>query len=164
MKDFESLKFQINELVNKEIEVLNLKVYQINNLKEFENDMIQILVEDSLQANKPLDFDILIKANDLVSNKIDQLIKTKDKYLLEISSSGIEKQIRNQEELLKALEQWVYVQLNNEIKKIKEFEGYVTKYNDQTNTFTFSFFIKGQKKNLDVKFDDIKFIRYAVRF
>ena len=130
MKDFESLKFQINELVNKELEVLNLKVYQINNLKEFENDMIQILVEDSLQANKPLDFDILIKANDLVSNKIDQLIKTKDKYLLEISSSGIEKQIRSQEELLKALEQWVYVQLNNEIHKVKEFEGYVTKFND----------------------------------
>lgn len=40
MKDFKSLKFQINELVNKELEVLNLKVYQINNLKEFENDMI----------------------------------------------------------------------------------------------------------------------------
>ncbi|WFQ90305.1 ribosome maturation factor RimP [Mycoplasma feriruminatoris] len=164
MKDFESIKFQINELVNKELEVLNLKVYEINNLKEFENDMIQILVEDALQANKPLDFDILIKANDLVSNKIDQLIKTKDKYLLEISSSGIEKQIRNKEELIKALDQWVYVQLNNEIKKIKEFEGYVTKYNNDTDTFSFSFFIKGQKKKLDLKWDDIQFIRYAIRF
>ncbi|UKS54252.1 Ribosome maturation factor RimP [Mycoplasma feriruminatoris] len=164
MKDFESIKFQINELVNKELEVLNLKVYEINNLKEFENDMIQILVEDALQANKPLDFDILIKANDLVSNKIDQLIKTKDKYLLEISSSGIEKQIRNKEELIKALDQWVYVQLNNEIKKIKEFEGYVTKYNNDTDTFSFSFFIKGQKKKLDLKWDNIQFIRYAIRF
>nr|VZS00491.1 Ribosome maturation factor RimP [Mycoplasma feriruminatoris] len=164
MKDFESIKFQINELVNKELEVLNLKVYEINNLKEFENDMIQILVEDALQANKPLDFDILIKANDLVSNKIDQLIKTKDKYLLEISSSGIEKQIRNKEELIKALDQWVYAQLNNEIKKIKEFEGYVTKYNNDTDTFSFSFFIKGQKKKLDLKWDDIQFIRYAIRF
>ncbi|ABC01507.1 ribosome maturation factor RimP [Mycoplasma capricolum] len=164
MKDFESIKFQINELVNKELEVLNLKVYEINNLKEFENDMIQILVEDALQANKPLDFDILIKANDLVSNKIDQIIKTNQKYLLEISSSGIEKQIRSQEELIKALDQWVYVQLNNEIKKVKEFEGYVTKYNNDTNTFSFLFFIKGQKKTLEVMWNNIKFIRYAVRF
>ncbi|ADR24079.1 conserved hypothetical protein [Mycoplasma leachii PG50] len=164
MKDFESIKFQINELVNKELEVLNLKVYEINNLKEFENDMIQILVEDALQANKPLDFDILIKANDLVSNKIDQIIKTNQKYLLEISSSGIEKQIRSQEELIKALDQWVYVQLNNEIKKVKEFEGYLTKYNNDTDTFSFLFFIKGQKKTLDVMWKNIKFIRYAVRF
>ncbi|EOA07366.1 Hypothetical protein MYEA_2340 [Mycoplasma yeatsii 13926] len=164
MKKFSVVKSKIQEIVNKELEKLNLEVYQINNHREFDGDVLQILVQDISKSNKGLDFDTIVKANEVVSDALDQLNEIDEPYLLEVASAGIEKEIRTCQELEKAINEYLFVQLNSQQKNVLEFSGHLVKYDSDSNKFGFEFFVKGQKKKIELSWEDIKFVRYAIKF
>jgi ribosome maturation factor RimP len=84
--------------------------------------------------------------------------------MLEIASAGIEKPIRDFDEMIKAVNQYVWVELNNAIKNLSIFEGILADFDNETKEFKIEFFIKGQKKKAHFKWEDIKTVRYAVKF
>ncbi|SYV96168.1 Ribosome maturation factor RimP, partial [Mycoplasma putrefaciens] len=150
MKNFNILRQKLYDLINQKLESLNLEIYQINNHQEFAGDVLQILVQDKLKNNKRLDFDILVKANEIVSRALDDVKEIIDPYLLEVASAGIEKEIRTYQELQKALDEYLYIQLNQQVKNISEFMGYLVNYDDQSKIFKFEFFVKGQPKKIEL--------------
>jgi len=165
MKNFATIKEQIIDLVNPVLKKHHLKIYEVNNFSAFGDDILQILVEDENQSRKPLDLDFLVKVSEDVSHKlddIDHVIPTN--YLLEVASAGIEKAIRSEAELKQAVGEYVFVELKKEKNKIKEFNGIVESYADESQEFFFSYFVKGQKKKIALTFTEIKLVRYAVKF
>ncbi|PPE05495.1 ribosome maturation factor RimP [Williamsoniiplasma lucivorax] len=164
MKNFTSFKTQITDLANQILDQHHLKVYEINNFQEFDSDVIQILVEDKTEANKALSFDTLLLVNEALSNMMDDIPEIDDQYLLEVASAGIEKAIRNEDELIKAIGQYIHVEFHDPINKIQKTDGTLTGYEQETKTFDIEFFVKGQKKKLAFTWPIIKQARYAVKF
>ncbi|WP_031543154.1 ribosome maturation factor RimP [Mesoplasma photuris] len=165
MKNFSNIKQEVEEMTNVILKNHNLKVYEVNNFEDFESDVLQILIEDAIQPNKALDFDVLMSVNEAISNameKFDAIIK--DPYMLEVASAGIEKRIRSKEELANAIDQYVHLELHKAIANSKVIEGFLTEFNVDTQEFKIEYFIKGQKKKSYVKWDDISACRYAVKF
>ncbi|WP_027063336.1 ribosome maturation factor RimP [Mesoplasma seiffertii] len=164
MKNFSNIKPAIIEIANVILKEHNLRVYEVNNFVDFESDVLQILVEDLNQPNKPLDFDALTAVNEKLSIAMDEFDSIKEPYMLEIASAGIEKPIRDFEEMLKAIGQYICVELQAAIKNLTTFEGILVDFNNQTEEFKLEFFVKGQKKKALFKWADIKTVRYAVKF
>lgn len=164
MKNFDNVKPKITELANEILTKHNLRVYEVNNIvkSEFENDILQILIENSDQPNAPLDFDTLAIVNEDISLAMDKIDSLTEPYLLEIASGGIEKPIRNVGELNQALHQFVHVVFNNPINGLLKTNATVIGIYD--DLFEIEYFIKGQKKKSKIKWTDISQIRYAVNF
>jgi len=165
MKNFTTLKEQIINLVNPVLEKHHLKIYEVNNHSEFGDDILQILVEDKTDSKKLLDLDFLVKVSEEVSHKLDEIDHLiSSNYLLEVASAGIEKTIRSEAELKQAVGDYVFVELKKEMNKIKEFSGTVESYADESGKFFFTYFVKGQRKKINLTFAEIKLVRYAVKF
>ena len=64
--------------------------------------------------------------------------------------------IRNNEEIAKAVNSYVHVELEREA-----YEGYLVEFDGEVVTIKVNF--KGRIKNLKIDLKDIKFFRYAVK-
>jgi len=165
MIDLKKIQPQLEALIQPLLAVHELRIYELNCYQNSDSeDVLQVLIEFK-QGNKPLDFDLLVQINEAISAGLDTLDNQFiEPYLLEVASAGIEKPIRNETELNQAVNDYVYLELNNPQKGITKtyatFLGF-----DQTNKkYVFSYFIKGKPQKLDLEFAQIKFIRHAVKF
>ena len=62
--------------------------------------------------NGSLDMDTCVAVSEAVSEKLDQIDVIKDEYYLEVSSPGIEKPLRNWDQVVKAVNDFVHIDLN----------------------------------------------------
>lgn len=69
------------------------------------------------------------KLNNFIDPILDKELDIKEKYFLEVSSSGLEKNIRSDEQLKMFLNAKIQVKLFKPIDKSKDFMGILKKYN-----------------------------------
>ncbi|AGR41423.1 LSm family protein [Spiroplasma taiwanense] len=138
------------------------ELYEINILNEYESIVLQILVENIDLNKKDIEFDFLIKANEKISIFLDSLTELTEPYILEVSSAGAEREVRDSNILKNNINQYFYLKVNNPIENISEFQATLVEEKDEL--FTFSFFIKGKPKKIKLKWADINFIRFAIKF
>jgi len=165
MKKFQTLKSKIETLITPVLAKHHLKIYEVNNFAEFGNDILQILVEDETNPRKTLDLDFLMQVNEDVSKTLDQLDSAVEgNYFLEVASAGIERQIKTEIEVANSVNDYVYLELNKPKDRLQAFNGTITNYDPTTKQIEITYFVKGQKKKMILTFDEIKMIRYAVKF
>ncbi|ATG97459.1 ribosome assembly cofactor RimP [Mesoplasma lactucae] len=165
MIDIKQIEPEIKKAIQPSLDELNLNVYEINIVNDLEDNTLQILVEDKTDPQKPMDFDLIVGLTEKVSQALDGLNNLfPENYFLEVASAGIEKQIRSEAELQKAIGSYVHVEFNEPEKGIDSFDGEISSWNPETDEYEFNFFVKGAPKKRKAKFDDIRFIRYAVKF
>lgn len=109
-----------------------------------------------------LDMDTCVAVSEAVSEKLDEIDVIKDEYYLEVSSPGIEKPLRNFNAVMNNVGEYVHVELKEAVKGFDTFEGTLVNVEDQV--LTFQFFVKGAKKKIMTDYDNIEFIRLAVKF
>lgn len=149
-------KEELKKIFENQLMFLNLKVYEINLNYEFENDVFQVLLEK--ENNKVINFDDLTQANNIISSYLDKENLIDKKYVLEVSSAGIERQIKSEEDLRSSLNRYIFLKT----KDNREISGTLKKI--EKNNFIIFYFIKGQPKKIILKWEDIIFVRYAIKF
>ncbi|AKU79513.1 hypothetical protein [Spiroplasma turonicum] len=159
---FKNIILNSKDSINDILSELDLCLYEINLTKEFDSDVVQILVINKDPKNRLIDFDNLVKANELISAYFDKVDDTDFKYLLEVSSAGAERQIKSEELLFESLNLYMYVKLFTSKDGIKEFNGILIDNKDKIYTFTIN--LKGRIKKIKLKWDEIEFIRFAIKF
>ncbi|MDD6423303.1 MAG: ribosome maturation factor RimP [Intestinibaculum porci] len=112
--------------------------------------------------NGSLDMDTCVAVSEAVSEKLDQIDVIKDEYYLEVSSPGIEKPLRNWDQVVKAVNDYVHIDFKDPKEGLHEVEGTILSAEDQT--ITLQYFVKGRKKKIVVPYDNVRFIRLAVKF
>lgn len=80
-----------------------------------------------------------------------------DDYYLQMSTVGIEKELRNLEEVTNHVGGYVFIES-------QLFTGEATLNSVEEGILNVSFFLKGRPKKLAIPYDNIKFIRQAVKF
>lgn len=140
---------ELKKSLKRDLKSLGYVLYDVSFDKG--NNILQILIDKKMDLKEIEDLSKkLSKIMDLYDEEFDQ-------YILDVSSVGLERPIKSKEELNKAIDSYIYVK-TKELKinaYLREFDG---------ETLKLEKLDKNIKKNVEIKYDDIKQIHYAVDF
>lgn len=130
---------------------------------EYVKDNNEMYLRIYIEKNEGyLDMDTCVAVSDLISDKLDETDPIKDEYILEVSSPGIEKPLKTFEQVQKSVGEYVYAKFKNPKAGLCEVEGYLKSVDNQE--LEFEYLVKNIKKKIVVNYDNIQFIRLAVKF
>lgn len=109
-----------------------------------------------------LDMDTCVEITEVISAKLDEVDPIKNEYYLEISSPGIEKPLRSYEAVENAIGEYVYIQLKD--PKAGFDEVYATIEDVHDGILDITYLVKNIRKKASVAYENIQFIRLAVKF
>ena len=147
-----------NKLIN-EIEIviendltdLGFVVEYIEYIKEFDNYILRIVVD---KMDGKVDIEDCTNISRKIEEKIDDLIKDDKEYVLEVSSAGMERQLKTLKLYKKYIGYDIFVKLFKKTDilkdvKLKEFEAKLINLDEQQNKIT----VKMNISNIDVTFN-----------
>ena len=130
---------------------------------EYVKDNNEMYLRIYIEKNEGyLDMDTCVAVSELISDKLDETDPIKDEYILEVSSPGIEKPLKTFEQVQKSVGEYVYAKFKNPKAGLYEVEGYLKSVDNQE--LEFEYLVKNIKKKIVVNYDNIQFIRLAVKF
>lgn len=120
---------------------------------------LRIFVEKNVGS---LDMDTCVEITEVINAKLDEVDPIKNEYYLEISSPGIEKPLRSYEAVENAQGEYVYIQLKDSKAGLDEFYGTIEEVHDGILEMTY--LVKNIRKKVSIAYENIQFIRLAVKF
>lgn len=139
-------------------ETLGLKIISVDYVFESGIKILRVIAE----GENGLDLDEASKLNELISNELDVEDFIDEEYYLEVSSEGIEKELRSDDDIAKSVGKYVFVSTYEKINGLKEFYGDLLSFDGET--ITLSYMAKNIKKNVEIQKNKISKIRLAVKF
>jgi ribosome maturation factor RimP len=146
------------EIANKCAEKLGLEIVDVEWVKEHNIRILRII------ADHPdgLTIDHSTALNEEISAKLDEEDFIDGEYYLEVSSPGLERELRNDDEIFKAINEYIYIKCYQKVDGVKEFEGYLRNFDGETVTIEIN--DKGRKKEIRIAKKIISLIRLAIKF
>lgn len=120
-----SLEKKIEDLVKPIIENLGYKVYDVMYQKEGKDNYLRIFID----KESGIDLNDCEKVNDSINDILDEKDYIKAQYYLEISSPGLERNLRRDEQFLESIGKKVEVHLYNSVNKSKVITGILNEFN-----------------------------------
>lgn len=144
------------------MEIEKLKDNLKRDLKSLGYDLYDVYYQKkdnilSVIVDKQMDLNEVEELSKKVSSIMDLYDEDMDEYLLDVSSVGIEREIRDKKELEKAVGSYIYV-------KTKELKVYGDLLEFKDDVLTLETKDKNITKKVNINYSDIKFVRYAVKF
>ena len=155
----------MNELEKKCFEIasscadkLNLKIVEVAYVKEYGEYILRIIAD----KDGGLDIDGATQLNEAISNELDKYDFIKDEYLLEVSSPGLERELKSEEDYLGAVGDYICIYPKVKVEGKTEVYGDLLEYNN--GNFKLKINLKGRMKEVIINIDNIEKIRMAVKF
>lgn len=145
-----SIEERVENLLQKKIEELGYKLYDVQYVKEGQNYFLRVYIE---KENGSIDLNDCEKVNDGINDLLDTADYIKEQYFLEVSSTGVEKVLRKDKHLADNIGVEVEVNLFKPINKQKEFVGILENFNDDEIT------LKVQENEIKLNRKDISQIK-----
>lgn len=140
----EKLKSRLKEL----IESLDYYLYDVTYEKEGNDYILRVMIENDTFIN----IDDCIKVSKFVSEELDVLDPFKDPYMFEVTSAGAEHELRNSDEIKRAVGKNVHLETPEQ-----KMDGKLEKFKDGILT------IKQKNKRIhEVNYIDVSYIRTAI--
>ena len=118
---------KVEDLVTPKIEKLGYEVYDVEYVKEGKNYFLRIYID----SPKGIDLNDCEKVNNEIMDLLDEADYIKEQYFLEISSPGIEKNLRKDKHLKNNIGTEINIKLfKKEKKKKKEYQGILKDFNE----------------------------------
>ena len=130
----------------------DLIFYSVELAKEYGTTILRVI----LDKKDGLDIELLAKANEYLSERIDKYDGDMPEYMLEVSSRGAERTLDNEDEINEAIDKYIHVETENIVYEGKLLENNVDDVVVHIN-------IKGRFKKIPIKKEEIKLIRLAVK-
>ena len=120
---------KIEELVTKPITDLGYRVYDVMYVKEGKDNFLRIFIDN----DKGISLDDCEKVNDAITDMLDEADLIKDLYFLEISSPGVERNIRKDKHFEESTGKEVNIKLFKPLEnKEKEITGILKDFDKET--------------------------------
>ena len=140
---------KLKEDLKKDLDDIGYSLYDLSYEKK--DSILHVTID------KPMDLNEIEDLSKKVSLIMDKYDEDMDEYLLDVSSVGIERPIRSKEELEGAKGSYIYV-------KTKDFKVYGDLVDFKDDILTLNTKDKNINKTLKINYDELKFVRYAVKF
>lgn len=122
-----SLEKKIEDLVKPIIENLGYKVYDVMYQKEGKDNYLRIFID----KESGIDLNDCEKVNNGINDILDEKDYIKAQYFLEISSPGLERNLRRDEQFLDNIGKKVEIHLYNSVNKCKVITGILNEFNEK---------------------------------
>ena len=120
---------KIEEPVTKPITDLGYRVYDVMYVKEGKDNFLRIFIDN----DKGISLDDCEKVNDAITDMLDEADLIKDQYFLEISSPGVERNIRKDKHFEESIGKEVNIKLFKPLEnKEKEITGILKNFDKET--------------------------------
>ncbi len=133
------------------LEKSHLSIYSIKTKREFGEKILEILIDTEVMDIDELEKIHLEFQQTLTDDDLDP------DYYLELSSLGAERPLNTKDEFIKAINRYIYLES-------PKYRGYGTLLSIEDDTMTIEVNDKGRFKKIDVKLDDAKHARTAIKF
>ena len=137
-----NIENKINNLLTKIITDMGYELYDVEYVKEGSEYHLCIYID----KKEGIGINDCEKVNEAINPILDEKDLIKDKYFLEVSSTGLEKKLRKKEHYIKQIGNKIELKLFAKLEGKKLFQGVLKEYND-------SFLVITQDNNLDVKIE-----------
>lgn len=114
-----------------------------------------------IDREQSISMDDIVEVSELISNLLDEIDKSTDAYMLDVSSSGIEKEIKTCD-LKNKINEYVSIELKEPIKGVDLITGTIIDASDEE--ITVSYFLKGAPKKSVINIKNISIVRKAIKF
>ena len=121
---------KVEELVTKPINDLGYKVYDVMYVREGKDNYLRIFIDN----DQGISLDDCEKVNNAITDMLDEADIIKDQYFLEISSPGVERHIRKDQQLEENIGKDINIKLFKPIDKQKELTGTLQNFNKEQIT------------------------------
>jgi ribosome maturation factor RimP len=148
----------VRPIIEKCANELSIEIVDIEWVKENGVMILRILAD----TEYGLSVDDSSALNEAVSIALDEDSILQDEYMLEVSSPGLERPIKNDNEIKQAIGEYINIKTYEKIEAQKEFEGYLKSFDDVFLEIEVN--IKGRVKTFRIDKNIISKIRYAVKF
>lgn len=149
---------KVKEIAIKKIENTDYSLYDVEYIKEGAEYFLRIYFD----KNGSLTLDDCVKLSELMAEELDREDFIEDKYYLEISSPGIERELRNLEEIKNSVGLHTYIKTYEKIDNKKEFYGDILSVEDDNICLEYK--DKTKTKTININYKKIAKIRLAVKF
>ena len=143
----------IEDILLPYLEQNGFKLYEVSFVKEAGMNILRVLVNKKGGIN----IDELAEINNYLSDELDKLDIPYDEYMLEVSSPGAEMPLRNRDEVLENVGQYININTGDKV-----YEGTMLSFENDIVVIRVN--LKGRFKNFEIPYDTIKKIRLAVKF
>lgn len=140
---------KLKDNLKRDLKSLGYDLYDVSYQKK--DNILSVIVDKQMDLNE------VEELSKKVSSIMDLYDEDMDEYLLDVSSVGIEREIRDKKELEKAVGSYIYV-------KTKELKVYGDLLEFKDDVLTLETKDKNITKKVNINYSDIKFVRYAVKF
>lgn len=150
---------KIKQLIQPILNDHDVYLDDIEYVKEKNEWYLRIFIEKN---NGHLDMDTCVAVSEAISDMLDQEDLIEDEYYLEVSSPGAEKPLKTLEKVQQSIGEYVYIQFKNPTQGMNEIYG--TILNVEGTQIELQYMVKNIKKKCNIDYNDIAFIRLAVKF
>lgn len=131
----------------------------IEYVKENKDWYLRIFIEKN---EGHLDMDTCVSVSEAISLKLDEIDIITDEYYLEVSSPGAERPLKTLEKVQQSVGEYVYLKFKNPTLGMDEMYG--TILNVENDMIEIQYMVKNIKKKCTIQYNEIAFIRLAVKF
>lgn len=137
---------------------LSLEILEVSYVKENGIKILRII------ATSPngLDIDEATALNERISEELDKEDYIDEEYFLEVSSPGLERELKKEEDIIKAVGEYICIKTYEKIENMKEIYGDLLSYDG--NKFVLDCLIKGRHKKIEIDKKITSKVRMAVKF
>ena len=150
----------VRPFIEEIVKANNLNLFELEFVKE---DGMWFLIVSIEKDDGTMDFETAEVISNLVSDKLDELDPIEHEYVLDVCSPGAERPIRNKEEFLANLNEYISVYLDEEDENKKDmYTGDLLEVNDED--IVISYKDKTRVKKAKINFKDIIKAHIAIKF
>lgn len=148
--NYKSLKEKLSPKLAKALEDLKAELVDI----AFIRHKGEMTVSVYIYKKEGLDIDLLQKATERLNPIFDSVEELKDKYYLEISSPGIDRPIKTDDDFRRNMD----MKLDAKLKNNEKYMGILKNYDEE------SFTLDCDGETIDIKRADVKKLTQAIEF
>lgn len=155
----------MNEIIEKSLVIcrecanlLGLSIISVDYVYENGIQILRVIAE----GKDGLSLEEASMLNEAISNKLDEYDYIDEEYYLEVSSEGIEKELKNDDDIKKSIGKYIFLKMYEKIVGIKEVYGDLLSF--ENDVITISYMAKNIKKTMNIQKSKISKIRLAVKF
>ena len=131
-----NIEEKIEKLIKKPIEVLGYLLYDVQYVKEGKDYFLRVFIQKNEGS---IDLNDCEKVNNAINDLLDEANYIKEQYFLEVSSTGLEKNLRKDEHFKENIDKEIQINLfkpiemsneNQKKSKIKTIKGILQDFNE----------------------------------
>lgn len=147
-----------SELAKRCAEKLNYTIIDVDYVFENGIKILRVIGDN----NGTFSIDDATALNEAISLELDKEDYIDEEYYLEVSSEGVEKELRNDNDISNAVGEYIYAKFYEKQENLKDVYGDLESFDGETLVIKYN--VKGRIKTLSVTKDKICKIRLAIKF